>query len=220
MFNYYNNQTIRKLVVAFGSLFNSVTIKQTNKDGSIRTNIIPLTYGPKEKFIKRITQLSSISDATRVQFTIPQMAFEMTGLAYDASRAFNKLNIKKCVTGNTATWSYIEAPYNFAFSLYAYTRNIEENLQIMEQILPYFTPEFVVKINFNDINQKVDVPISLNAAGLIEEYEGDFTTRRFIVSTYQFIAKSYIYGDTKTSPVVSGISLSAPGFFSTDITTE
>jgi len=218
MFNYYNNQTIRKLVVGFGSLFNSISIKQTNKSGSVRTSVIPLTYGPKEKFVKRLTQLSSISDATRVQFTIPQMAFEMTGMAYDPTRAFNKLNIKRCGTGLTASYSYAETPYNFAFSLYAYTRNIEENLQIMEQILPQFTPEFIVRINFNDLNQKVDVPIFLNATGLTEEYEGDFSTRRFVVSTYQFIAKSYVYGEIKTTPTISGITLSASGLFSVGIT--
>ena len=208
MFNYYNNETIRKLVIAFGSLFNSINIRQINANGSFRTSVIPLTYGPKEKFIKRITQSSSISDTTRVQFTIPQLAFEMTGMQYDASRHFNKLN-KKAITGVTgATFAYAEVPYNFAFSLYAYTRNIEENLQIMEQILPQFSPEFIVTINFNNLYQKIDVPIFLSATGLTEEYEGDFSTRRLVVSTYQFIAKSYVYGEIKQGPDVRDINFS------------
>jgi len=218
MFNYYNNETIRKLVIAFGSLFNSISIKQINKDGSLRTNTVPLTYAPKEKFVKRITQLSSISDATRVQFTIPQMSFELTGMAYDGTRKFNKL-IKKQETNNTGvTYSYAEVPYNFAFNLYAYTRNIEENLQIMEQILPQFSPEFIVTINFNNLYQKIDVPIFLNTTALTEEYEGDFSTRRAIISSYQFIAKSYVYGEIKSSPDIRGITLSLDTFFSTGIT--
>lgn len=207
MFNYYNHETIRKLVIAFGSLFNSITIKQINANGSLRTNIVPLTYGPKEKFIKRITQSSSISDTTRVQFTIPQLAFEMTGMQYDPARHFNKLNKKTIVSSSGATLSFAEVPYNFAFSLYAYTRNIEENLQIMEQILPQFSPEFIVTINFNSLHQRVDVPFFLSATGLTEEYEGDFSTRRLVVSTYQFIARSYVYGEIKQSPIIAGISL-------------
>lgn len=218
MFNYYNNETIRKLVIAFGSLFNSITIKQTNKDGSFRSNVVPLTYAPKEKFVKRITQLSSISDVTRVEFTIPQMSFEMTGMAYDGTRKFNKLIKKQQTSLAGITYSYAEVPYNFAFNLYAYTRNIEENLQIMEQILPQFSPEFIVTINFNELYEKIDIPIFLNTTSLTEEYEGDFSTRRAIISSYQFIAKSYVYGEIKTTVPITGITLSIDQFFSTGIT--
>ena len=88
--------------------------------------------------------------------------------------------------------------YNFLFSLSIYTRNLEENLQIMEQILPYFSPEFVITLKMNDLFDSVDVPISIGNTALTQEYEGDFSTRRFIVSSYQFIAKSYIYGNIDT----------------------
>lgn len=205
MFNYYYNQSIRKLVVAFGSLFNRIYVVQNERDGTTRSVPVPLTYAPKEKFVKRITQSSSISETTRIGFAIPQMSFEMTGLAYDATRRLNKTN-KRIITGGSASAAFSEAPYNFGFSLYCYTRNIEENLEVMEQILPQFTPEFVVSLNFNGLHQKVDVPITLMQAGLIEEYEGDFSTRRSIISTYQFVAKSYVYGEIKTTPGITAIS--------------
>jgi hypothetical protein len=100
--------------------------------------------------------------------------------------------------GDVST-SYAEVPYNFIINLSIYTRNLEENFQIMEQILPYFSPEFVVSLKMNSLNESVDVPISIINSTLTQEYEGDFSTRRFIVSSYQFIAKSYIYGKISTN---------------------
>lgn len=192
MFVKFNNQSIRKLVVAFGSLFNNIKIDQKNKDGYDVEFTVPLTYAPKEKYIKRLTLPSSISDRTRVEISVPQMAFEMTNMVYDPSRKMNKLNKKH--SSDNAEYSYAEVPYNFIFGLYAYTRNIEENLQIIEQILPYFSPEFVVSLNMSYVHDKVDVPIVLTQSVLTQEYEGDFSTRRMVISDFTFKAKSYVYG--------------------------
>lgn len=192
MFVKFNNQSIRKLVVAFGSLFNNIKIDQKNKDGYDVEFTVPLTYAPKEKYIKRLTSPSSISDRTRVEISVPQMAFEMTNMVYDPSRKMNKLNKKR--SSDNAEYSYAEVPYNFIFGLYAYTRNIEENLQIIEQILPYFSPEFVVSLNMSYVHDKVDVPIVLTQSVLTQEYEGDFSTRRMVISDFTFKAKSYVYG--------------------------
>jgi hypothetical protein len=199
MFTYYKNESIRKLVIGFGNLFNNIQIEQINTDNSKRLFTVPLSYAPKEKFIKRLTEHSSISDNTRIEIGIPQMAFELAGLVYDPLRRMNKLSKKTNYSSNTISSMYTETPYNFVFNLYAYTRNIEENLQILEQILPYFSPEFVISLNMNEINQSVDVPIVLSQTNLTQDYEGDFSTRRQVVTTYQFTAKSYVYGNIVNS---------------------
>jgi|694.fasta_scaffold21331_5 hypothetical protein len=200
MFTYYKNDSIRKLVIAFGSLFNNIHIMQKTSTGEDRDIMVPITYSPKEKFIKRLILPSSISESTRVEINIPQIGFEITNITYDPTRHLNKVH-KKLIgsTGNTDLQSYMEVPYNFTFGLYAYSRNIDENLQMMEQILPYFSPEFVITINVNNNTyKKIDIPITLMQTVLTQEYEGDFNSRRAIISSYIFNAKSYVYGKTET----------------------
>jgi hypothetical protein len=212
MFNYYNNETIRKLVIAVGTVFNNVHVMHRNKDGNEVDFKVPLTYAPKEKYIKRLTNPSSISNRTRVEISVPQMAFELTDILHDHSRHLNKLNNRSQQIGDQIVSSYSEVPYNFGFGLYVYTRNIEENLQIMEQILPYFSPEFVVSLNLTSIHKKIDVPIVLLKTLLSQEYEGDFSARRVVISTYQFVAKSYIYGEVKAQTPVSQFTLNLEDF--------
>lgn len=207
MFTHFKNDSIRKLVVAFGSVFNNIQLEQTDENGNARLFTVPLTYAAKEKFIKRLTEPSSISDKTRIEISLPRMSFELLQLAYDPVRKFNKTNrTLSTQTGANFASSYAEVPYNFAFGVNVYTRNLEENLQIMEQILPYFSPEFVVSLNMNSLYEDIDVPISIGNTTLTQEYEGDFSTRRFVVSTFQFIAKSYIYGKISTAADVTEIS--------------
>lgn len=192
MFTYFKNSSIRKLVIGFGSLFNNVHIMQKEKDGSSRNTLVPLTYAPKEKYIKRLTLPSSIGEQTRVELNNPQLAFELTNIQYDPVRHMHKLHKKNSIQGFSS--SYMEVPYNFTFNLHSYTRNIDENLEIMEQILPYFSPEFIISINFTSLHTKIDVPITLVQTNLTQDYEGDFSTRRLVVSSYQFLAKSYVFG--------------------------
>ena len=196
MFTHFKNDSIRKLVVAFGSIFNGVQLEQTDENNNERTFTVPISYGPKEKFVKRLTEPSSISDKTRIEISLPRMSFELSQLAYDPLRKMNKMNKKTSGMGSDGNISsaYSEVPYNFVFNVSVYTRNLEENYQIMEQILPYFSPEFIVSLKMNTLNSSVDVPIAITNTTLTQEYEGDFSTRRFIVSSYQFVAKSYIYG--------------------------
>lgn len=204
MFTYFNNNSIRKLVIGFGNLFNNVQIEQTNTDNSKRAFTVPLTYSPKEKFIKRLSEHSSISENTRIEIGVPQMSFDLIGFSYDSTRKMNKLSQKKMPNQTThiSKASYTETPYNFVFNLYIYTRNIEENLQIIEQILPYFSPEFIISLNMNEMNESVDIPIILSETLLTQDYEGDFSNRRMIISTYKFIAKSYVYGPISSSPSI------------------
>jgi hypothetical protein len=201
MFTHFKNDSIRKLVVAFGSVFNGIQLEQTDENNNQRTFIVPITYSPKEKFVKRLTEPSSISDKTRIEISLPRISFELSQFGYDPSRKMNKMNktISEMDSNGTIFSAYSEVPYNFIFNVSVYTRNLEENYQIMEQILPYFSPEFIVSLKMNALNSSIDVPISIINTTLTQEYEGDFSTRRFIVSSYQFVAKSYIYGKiTKT----------------------
>jgi hypothetical protein len=208
MFAHFKNDSIRKLVIAFGSIFNSVQLEQTDENNNERIFTVPISYGPKEKFVKRLTEPSSISDKTRIEISLPRMSFELSQLAYDPLRKMNKMNKKTSGMNSEGIVSsaYSEVPYNFVFNLSVYTRNLEENYQIMEQILPYFSPEFIVSLKMNTLNSSVDVPISIINTTLTQEYEGDFSTRRFIVSSYQFVAKSFIYGKISTGAAIQSIN--------------
>lgn len=206
MFRPFYNESIRKLVVAFGSLFNNIQLESTNSSGNKEYVRVPLSYGPKEKFIRRIQEASSITDSTKVQMTLPRLGFDITDISYDGTRKRNTLEKRTIQLGGTAgtsTYAYAEVPYNFTFSLYGFVKNMTDALQMTEQILPYFTPEFNVTINFTDINKKVDVPFLLNNVSIEEDYEGDFESRRSIITQYDFTVKSYVYGETKTKPVIN-----------------
>lgn len=207
MFTPYYNESIRKIVVAFGSMFNDIQLRQTNSLGDLELIRVPLAYGPKEKFIRRIEEQSSISNSTKVQITLPILGFNITDITYDSTRKRNTMQRRKThVAGSTAAYmssNYTEVPYNFNISLYAFTRTMNDSLQIMEQILPYFTPEFNVTVNFNDVNKKVDVPIVLQSVSLEEDYEGDFDTRRNLTSEFSFTVKANVYGPVKKSNVIA-----------------
>jgi len=206
MFGYFYNESIRKLVVAFGSLFNDIRIQSVNSAGQTEEIRIPLSYGPKEKFIRRIEEQSSISNSTKVLITLPRFGFDITNIAYDPTRKRNTLQKRRTTlsgsTGGSLSYSYSEVPYNFEFSLYGFVRNMNDALQITEQILPYFTPEFNVTVNFNDINKSVDIPIVLNNITIEEDYEGDFESRRSILTQFDFTVKSYVFGEIKKSNTI------------------
>jgi len=202
MFQYYYNQTLRKLTLAFGGLFDEIYVQNRTSDGVAEKTNVPITYSGKEKFIRRLTEASSISNNVKIETMLPRLGFEITNLQYDPVRKINKLNTKsrsvKIDEQNTNTYqSYAEVPYNVQYGLYCFTRTIEDNLQIIEQILPYFSPEFIVTLNMNELDVNVDVPIVLNSTNLTETYEGDMSSRRMVVSTFSFTAKAYIYGRIK-----------------------
>ena len=210
MFSHFYNESLRKLVIGFGGLFNQLQIYKYNADGSTKEKIrVPISYGPKEKFIRRIQNMSSISeDVNKTQITLPHMGFDITAIIYDIDRVTNKLR-KKYVTldDNSAAYMYNAVPYNVSFGLYVFTRYVEENLQIMEQILPYFTPNFNITLNMNEVHPKMDVPITMNAVQMQEDYMGDFALRRSIVSTFSFTAKTFVFGPQTTYDPIEGVTL-------------
>ena len=206
MFTQFYNESIRKMVIGFGSLFNDILVEREQSDGTNKETIrVPLSYGPKEKFLRRLQESSSISDAAHTQISLPRLGFDITGIAYDPQRKGNKLRKTHAVSldGVTRSYNYSEVPYNISFGLYAFSRTQNDNLQIIEQILPYFTPEFNVTLKIDSVNSKVDVPIILNGVSTVEEYEGEFDARRNLTSTFEFTAKTYIYGPTKTSKMIT-----------------
>jgi len=204
--NTYYNESIRKLVTAFGALFNSIYIIRKDENQQITEKLrVPLMYGPKEKFIYRLKNESQISDETHVQTTLPLMGFDMTSIMYDVNRKINRLT-RKVQQGRS---SYSEVPYNISFGLYVFTRNIDDNLQIVEQILPYFTPEFMISINIDELYPSVDIPIILNSVAMNEDYEGSYDIRRSVTSLFDFTVKGYVYNKfcEPTKGIIKNIDL-------------
>lgn len=206
------NNTIRKHVIAFGSLFNSIFVQSTRSSGIEKTRV-PLSYGPKEKFIQRIIAESGISDATHVQMSLPRMGFEMNGLQYDPARRINKLHTMEKTVGEVELTSYSESPYTYSFVLYIFTRSYEQTFQIVEQIVPFFTPDFTVTMNMNDLYTKVDVPIVLTNVVVNEDYEGTFDARRSLVTVMTFAMKGYIYSTINETDPSLAIQTSNINFF-------
>lgn len=196
------NESIRKTVVAFGSLFNQIYYSRTDDSGNVlETSRVPLIYSPKEKFIQRLKSESVITDNTHVKLTLPRMGFEISGMVYDTSRKLNRLNQRFENIDGVDSSMFSPVPYNINFGLYLFARNLDDNLQIVEQILPYFAPDFTVTVNMNKLYPQVDIPIVLNSVNMVEDYEGDFETRRSINTVFEFTMKTYVYGPIKDTGV-------------------
>jgi hypothetical protein len=199
MFNKFYNGSIRRMVVAFGSLFNQIYIDRQEASGT-KSMLVPISYAPKEKYKVRLAQDPVLDQVN--QITLPRMAFEITGYVYDSIRKRNSINKTLYPFGSGSSgvqYSFAEVPYNIDFGLYVYVRNMEDGLRIIEQILPQFSPEFVVTVNFDQDNRSVDVPIFLNSVSSEEDYEGDFYgNRRSIIFTLNFTMKAYIFGEKRT----------------------
>lgn len=194
---YYN--TIRKVIVAFGTLFSDININRTDREGNVRATLgVPITYTPKEKFISRINSYSSIDDdETRMQTTLPRMGFTMDGVQYASERKTNTMRRIVNRDSSDHTFMYNRVPYNVTFTLYIATRKFDDSLRIVEQILPYFTPEFNVQIvDKEDFDISTNVPYILDAVDLDMNSTGDFKDRRTIMWTLQFTAKIYLYAAT------------------------
>ena len=190
---YFYHQISRKMVVAFGSLFNTIEVRRTNSAGSVVDTIkVPLSYGPREKFLVRISADPNLNPS--IALTVPRMGFELTSMTYDGVRKLNTMgrNVKKGTTGLKKQFNPV--PYNWDFSLYVYVKNAEDGTQILEQILPFFTPEFTVTMNLvSSMSEKRDIPLVLNSVTSEDTYEGDFASRRSIIWTLSFLMKGYLY---------------------------
>ena len=190
---YFYHQTSRKMVVGFGTLFNSLEVQRTNSSDEVTEVIkIPLSYGPKDKMLTRISADPSLNP--KVALTVPRMGFELTSMTYDGTRKLNTMNrnVKKGTTGLKKQFNGV--PYNWEFSLYIFVKNAEDGTQILEQILPFFTPDFTFSMTLiSSMSIKHDIPLILNSVTSEDTYEGDFATRRSIIWTLSFTMKGYLY---------------------------
>lgn len=199
---HFYNRTIRRIVVAFGTLFNDIQMVRYDKTGNVEYEKIrvPLSYAPKEKFITRLKSDPSLNKS--INTTLPRMSFDMTGLTYDSSRKQSTLtkNFSINAATNSINTQYAPIPYNFDFSLSIYVRNMEDGTQILEQILPFFTPDFTVTVSLvPNMTQKYDLPVILNSVTPEFDYEGDMLTTRTLIWTLTFTVRGYIFPPVDTS---------------------
>jgi len=197
MFEYFYNEILRKTIISFGTLFNSLEIQ--HKDSSDNTTSIvrvPLAYGPTQKFLARLEQSPDLSKGTAM--TLPRMSFEFIGLTYDQSRKVTttqQFTVKDPDSDSDVKKSFMPVPYNMQFELSIMSKLNDDALQIVEQILPYFQPQYNLTVNLvGAINEKRDIPVILDNISFQDDYEGSFEVRRALIYTLSFTAKTYLFG--------------------------
>ena len=197
--------TIRKSVIAFGNMFNSIVIQRLDSEGNVVQLIkVPLAYAPRQKFLAKIEQRPDV-DVQNIQVLLPRMSFEMVDIAHDPNRKISPVQQTRNVTGNglTLNTQYAPSPYNITMLLYIYARNMDDGLQVVEQILPYFNPDYNLSLKtIPELGIKNDLPIILDSIGFEDDYEGDMTTRRAIIWTISFTMKLNFYGPVTEQGIV------------------
>lgn len=212
MFDYFYNKNLRKLVVGFGALFNNIFVNHDNPDSVTDLSIrVPITYASQEKFIRRLLEPSSINDGIRIENQLPRMSYIMTNVATDASRRRNRNTplLSRPVGNCLANPAIIteQVPVNVGFSLFIYTRHIDDTLQIVEQIIPYFNPDHIISMSLNEAQDNIKIPITMTSNSISERYDGDMSGRRINISSFSFVAKSYIFGKVQNITDIDSISL-------------
>jgi hypothetical protein len=209
--NVYYHGSIRKAIVAFGRLFSDIYIDRKQGDSVDGTTIqrlqIPLSYAPKEKWLVRLDSQSDLENNTTA-ITLPRMSFEILGYTYDSSRKLNRMQqIKVDQSATTKPTVYTPVPYNLDISLYVLTKTQEDGMQIIEQILPTFTPEYTLTINMiPDMGITMDVPVILNSVTVQDDYDGTFTDRRFVTHTLNFEMKINLYGPISGQGIITTVN--------------
>jgi len=199
MFEYFYNEILRRTIISFGTLFNDITIKHKDSSDAITSTVkVPLAYGPTQKFLARIEQSPDLNKPFAI--TLPRMSFEFIGLTYDPSRKVTTTQQFKVKDPNNSTEvkkSYMPVPYNMQFELSIMTKLNDDALQIVEQILPYFQPAYNLTVELvESIQEKRDIPVVLENITMQDDYEGDYSTRRVLLYTLRFTAKTYLFGPT------------------------
>jgi T4-like virus Myoviridae tail sheath stabiliser len=210
------HKCIRKITSAFSTLFNNIILIKENQDGSENQRlIVPIEYGDKEKFVKRL-QGDPVLDK-KIQISLPRMSYEMTGFSYDSSRKLNTNNKNFAFNpeNNDAVFmQYNPVPYDLNYSLTIYTRNVEDGNQIVEQIIPYFTPDYSLRVNLvPEMNIVKVLPITLNKVDQIIDSDGLYNTEvRTVIWTLNFTVKAFIFGAVKDAKIIKEViqSVSSP----------
>lgn len=206
--SYFYNQRIRKAVSVFGALFNNINVVRQDAAGDIISQVkVPLSYAPKRDFLARLDAMEKGEEAERqIAVKLPRMSFEIVGMNYDPSRQLPKMN--KCISypdnfTDKAQTVYTPVPYIIAFDLSIYAKSQDDALQIVEQILPYFTPQYTVTVKpLDDFDIKEDTPIALTSITFSDDYEALLEARRTIIYTLSFEMKLSLYKGVDTSSSV------------------
>ena len=191
---YFYHEIIRKTVISFGTLFNEIYVRHQDNTGKDISEIkVPVSYGPKQKFLARLQQQPELNKAT--QISLPRISFEMNNIQYDPSRKSGISQTFKASDSGRLKKVFMPVPYNLGFELNILTKLQDDSLQIVEQILPFFQPGFTLTIDLvNEIGEKRDVPMVLDSITFTDDYEGNFETRRALIYTLNFTAKTYMFG--------------------------
>lgn len=219
--NYFYNEHTRRAVSVFGTLFNNLHVVKTDGSGNALSRIkVPLSYGPREKFLSRIRNEERLNDP-KLAIKLPRMSFEITSLSYDETTRLTrgtKYTIPGSTPGSKKTMFY-PSTYTLEFELNIISRHTDDALQILEQILPFFQPEYTVTVNEVDNNFKSDMPFVLTGVSMSDDYEGEYTARRSLIYTLSFQTRIKYYGplsgdgsiirETKTN--VSDIDMPSSG---------
>lgn len=206
----WNAGTIRKYVIYFGMIFNDVVLTREDENGDLFQYMkVPLNYGPKEKFLAR---LQGNPDLDRpIAMTLPRMSFQIIGYKYDSSRKLSTIGRQSTTSAddpNLKKYQYNPVPYNFEFELAIMVKNAEDGTRIVEQILPFFTPEWTASVNINpDMGLKYDVPIILDSVTQDDTYQGNFETRRALIWTLRFTMKGYLFGPVKSGSIIKDVTI-------------
>jgi hypothetical protein len=203
----WNHDSLRKYIIVFGTVFNDIYINRLSNAGEVlQTLKVPLTYGPKDKVLSRLEQSPRLDN--QVGIILPRISFEMTTMEYDPTRKLNTLNKLTKQSTNAGTddevkYQYQPVPYDMQFEMNILVKNAEDGTRIVEQIVPYFTPDFTVSVNLvPEVDGPRDIPIILNSITSQDEYEGSFEQRRALIWTLSFTMKGYLYGPTKKSKLI------------------
>ena len=208
----FYHETMRKVIISFGTLFNNINLVRKNNAGTIiQTMKVPLAYGPKQKLLSRLDADASLD--TKVAITLPRLGFEIQNLAYDPTRKLNRVQKFKKVKSssddsNKLDSQFMPVPYNLDMELYAMAKNSDDALQIVEQILPFFQPDYTLTIkDMEDMGIARDIPIVLNTINYEDNYRGDYQERRSIIYTLAFTTKFYLYGPVTSSKVIKTVQV-------------
>ena len=205
----FYHETIRKVIVSFGTMFNDIQLVRKDNDGNIsQTMKVPLAYGPREKFLVRLRE--DVELTKQVAISLPRIGFEIRNLSYDPTRKLNRVQKFKTVKGSEAKQldtQYMPVPYNLELELYVMAKQSDDALQIVEQILPYFQPDYTITIRDLGGGTKRDVPVILNSISYEDNYEGDFEQRRALIYTLSFNAKFYLFGPVSSAKVIKTVQV-------------
>jgi hypothetical protein len=202
--------TLRKYVILFGTLFNDVWVNRKDAAGNVKSSLkVPLSYGPREKFLARIEGLDADLDPQEQPFaiTLPRMGFEITGFSYAPERKLSTINRFVTKPSNTnedqKRYQYNPVPYDIQFSLSIFVKSVDDGTQIIEQILPFFTPEWTTTVQLiSDPDITLDIPLVLTGTTQDDVYEGSFDERRSLIFTFDYTMKGFFFGPTKKSGVI------------------